>query len=205
MTKIKLVLAATVALVAMAFAVSSASAAYTGSLSPGGTIASTASSLTFSDSGGLINIVCPVTLTGSLLTGPIATTAGSNFGTVTRVAIGTCRNGSAAALVGTGWAMNINTVLGTLPNAATGLLIDIVGASFNIRTTILGITVNCLYRGTAGALIAAAGTNPYTVGSIAVLSGVSVPFSSGDAVCPSSGRLTGTFGVPAPAQTLTIT
>jgi hypothetical protein len=202
MSKIKLLLTAAVAMVAMAFAVSNASA-YDVSVSPAGGITADSSSLTFSDAGGLINIVCPVTLDGTLDSGPITIAAGNPFGTIDGVTIGACRGGSAVALIGDPWPLQINRVLGTLPNAATGLLFDVVGASFELTVSIFGIPVRCLYSGTAGALMGATGSNPYTTsGTISVL-GNTVPKAGGSSVCPSSGRLNGTFNLD-PQQTLTI-
>jgi hypothetical protein len=201
MSKIKLVLTAAIAFVAMAFSVSTASA-YDASVSPAGAYTATSSTLTFSDGGGVIRIICPVTLTGSLNAGPITIAAGNSIGNISGVRIGTCAGGSAVALVANPWNLTINNVRGTLPNAATGLEFDVNGAAFELTVRILGISVRCLYGGTAGALLGFTGANPYTTGGITVL-GNTVPRVSGSGVCPSSGRLNGSFAL-SPAQTVTV-
>lgn len=201
MSKIKLVLTAAIAFVAMAFSVSTASA-YDASVSPAGGITATSSTLTFSDASSVIRIICPVTLTGSLNAGPITIAAGNSIGRISGVTIGTCAGGSAVALVGSGWNLTINSTLGTLPNAATGLAFDVNGAAFELTVRILGISVRCLYGGTAGALLGFTGANPYTSGGITVL-GNTVPKVGGSGACPSSGRLNGAFAL-SPTQTVSV-
>lgn len=204
MTKFKLVLAGVIAFAAMALSVSSASA-YTATISPASTISATSSSVTFSDARRIINIICAVTLGGTLNAGPITIARGAAFGNIDSVNIRTCSGGSAIGLIEDGWALTLNDVPAGLPDNATGMLLDVNDASFELTVTILGFRVVCLYRGTAGANLAAidTGTNTYRTGSITTLTGVLVGKFSGAASCPSNGALNATFAV-SPAQSVTV-
>lgn len=198
----KLAVASLFAVLALGAAVQSAQA-YDLSISPAGGVA-LSGILTFSDGGGVIRLTCPTTLSGSLDAGPVAAAAGSQLGAITSVRIGTCTGGTSVVLIGSGWPIVINTVLGTLPNAATGMLVDIQDFSWQLSFTVLGIPVACLFRGTAGGLFGLSGTTPYvTTGSFTVL-GNTIPLASGAGACPRSGRFNGTLSGFTPAQTVTV-
>lgn len=198
----RMVVAVVSAATMMAIAAAGASA-YDMSVSPAGSFTATAATLTFSDGGGVINVACPVTLSGSLSAGSITMAAGNSVGSISGVSVGSCTGGSATALVGTSYDMRINTILGTLPNAATGLLFDVLGFSFEYTVRILTIQIRCLYSGTIGVLFGLSGTNPYTLSNSGVFLGNSVPKAAGHSACPSSGRFNGTMFI-SPGQTISV-
>lgn len=198
--------AAAVALALAALVVMAAGAnAFSMSLSPGGAITATIGSLSFGDSRGIIRVSCPATLSGSLFTGPITLGGSSSIGTLSRTTVGTCASGSGGSASGSGlpgsWDMEVNTILGTLLNAATGMLLDVPGFAIVYTVLILGMPVRCLYSGTLGILFTLNGANPYTVGTGTLLANP-VPLASGSASCPASGIFRGTV-VITPTQTVT--
>jgi hypothetical protein len=197
----KLALASLFAVLAMGVVGQSASA-YDLSVSPAGPVAASGT-LTFSDAGGLINITCPYTFDATLDAGPVALSAGSQLGTVDVVSIGSCTGGSAVALVDDPWPIQVAAVLGTQPNALTGLLVDVVGFSWEINVSIFGIPMRCLYLGTLGALFNVTGTNPYATGSTLTTLGNAISKLGGSSTCPSSARFNGTLAF-GPSQTLTV-
>lgn len=207
---LKGVAGAVVAALALALAVGSANA-YDMEISPGGSVSMSSSSLTFSDTGGLIRVVCPVTLDGTLDgTSQIALVPGNAFGTITAATPGRCTGGIATALVARGWTLTINRVLGTLPGSMTGLLFDLSGLAFELNVTIL-LPVRCLYGGTAGGLLGTTLIWPgppapqYNLGpNWTVLTSVAIPKSaSSPSQCPASMRLNGTFALSS-AQIVTV-
>lgn len=204
MRKLKLLTISLTAAVAFALSCATASA-YDMSFSPGGLIsADSLFSLTFSDSGGLINVACPVTLTGSVDNGPIAMRPFNWFGDFWSSSTGSCSGGAATVLL-TSPPWEFDRYLGTAPNGLTGLLFAAYGFSFEVTVTILRIPVRCLYRGSIGILMALSGSNPYTTSPLTALTllGNSIPKSSGSAACPSSGRVSGSL-LLFPAQTVTV-
>ncbi len=176
-------------------AMAGAAHGYTFTISPGGAFEQTSSALTFSDSGGLINVVCPVTLSGSLSTGEISTEAGSRFGTIDGARVGTCRGGSAVVLTGTASTLSVSGFLGTLPFGVTGLLYNVTTMAIQLNVSIIGIAVTCLYKGVTGKLVSL----PNILNS--TILGTTMSLVSGSASCPSAGRLNGLLGIR-PAQTV---
>lgn len=204
MQSIKLALAGIVAVLAMALSVQSA-AAYDMTFTPGDVFSAStgAGTLRLSDGNGIINFSCPMTLEGALDTGPVPITAGSQFGTIDAVTVGSCAGGTIVTLTGVfGWALKTDTALGALPNGATGLQFTIEGFSWEITTRILGITVRCLYSGNLGAVAPLTGSNPYTTVSFTTL-GSTIPKAAGAGACPASTRASGTFTLDA-AQSLAV-
>lgn len=197
--------AALIAAVLMAISVSSA-AAYDMSIRPAGSISLTSSSLTFSDAGNIIRVVCPMTLTGALFAGPITIARGNEFGGLSGGRIDPCTGGNAAAIFYSGlpWETKVDTVLGTLPSSATGLLFEISGATFSLIVRILGLTTTCQYAGSFVALTGWTGSNPYTTTGSITVSTSSLAIEPGRPNCPRAIRLNGTFSL-SPIQTITIT
>ncbi len=98
-------------------------------------------------SGGFGTTVCAVTLEGSLHTRTIAKTAGALIGYITAANLGACTTGSATILRETlPWHVRYRSFTGTLP-AISSIVTDVVGASFQIREPVFGVT--CLARTTA--------------------------------------------------------
>lgn len=200
-----LLLAGLLLAVTMAMSVAEASA-YDMSFNPAGPFTMTSSSLTFADGAGLITVVCPLTLRGDFDTGPISVARGRQFGTLTDSPPSSCRGGSVDVMFypGSPWSMTVNTPLGTPPRANTGLLLDVIGATFRLDVRILGIPTICYYAGTPGALIGWLGPNPYTAGSSVTVLSNALSSTVGATRCPATIRLNGTFSL-SPQQTITIT
>lgn len=197
----KLAFASLVAALAMGFSAQSASA-YDLTISPAGGI-SAAGTVSFSDAANVIRLICPQTLSGSLVAGPVSLSAGSQIGSIDTVTIGSCTGGSGLALVEAPWPIRISTHLGALPNGMTGFAAEIEGFAWELTVRILGIAVRCLYAGRLGALMGVTGSNPYTSGSLSLV-GNTVPKYAGSGACPASARFDGTLSFR-PAQTFTVT
>lgn len=192
----KWLLIAALALVALTAASSGASAA-SFRISPGGAISSpSVGKLSFTGSG--LTIACNVTLNGTLSNALLLKVAGTVFGAVTAVRIANCEGGNVSGVLNLNWPLKYNSILGTLPEAVTGILFDIERASFNLSTFFE--LVNCLYEGTAGALLSVSGRNPYTTGGIRALETVRLPLHEGEG-CPATGSMRGSFTIT--AQTIT--
>jgi hypothetical protein len=203
--KTKLAVALVVALSAMGILTANAFAV-SASVERAGAVNATGSS-TFEGSG--ISIVCPLTLSNSLLRGPIVVARGNQIGEVTGVTIGACNGGAVESVLNTPWRLTINDSLPTVASLttrnATGLLLNINGAAFNL--SVFGGFVNCLYSGTAGALLTMTHTAresvTYTANSLRALEGVSLPLARGGFGCPANGHFAGTFALSA-TQTITL-
>lgn len=191
---------------AMSLAVSSAATASRAiSVAPGGSVTTTASNLTFRASVG--DIVCNVTLAGTLSTGPIAKVrAGSGVGSVTGPnTLSGCSDtipllNVAATNTALTWTIGYNGVFtGTLPNIMSVQLMN-TGTGFLL--TLSG--QSCLYRGniildtTGSAATLVRGLNVNTAGS-----NNDATLSAGGGVCPASGELFGSFALT-PTQTMTL-
>ncbi|HEX4804591.1 MAG TPA: hypothetical protein VFU94_01715 [Conexibacter sp.] len=163
---------------------------------PGGTITGTSlGPVTFSSNG--ITITCNLTLRGTVTSSRVPKVAGTSYGAITAVSIGRCSGGTAAVL-GLPWPVTYDAILGTLPEGVTGVQLTIERTGFALNT--LGL--ECLYGGTLTSLLAVTGRNPYTTGLYAIPSGSSVPLVRGGILCPTTGTMTGTFGI-SPTQTVT--
>jgi hypothetical protein len=189
-------LLALVALAAAALAAGAGSAfAASFQFNPGGTITGTSlGPVTFSGSG--INITCNLTLGGTVTSAVVAKVAGTSYGAINSVTIGRCSGGT-AAVSGLPWSVVYNAILGSLPNAVTGVSLTLQRTSFSV--TFSGIT--CQYGGDITSLLAVTGSNPYTTTLYAV-PGTSVPLVSGSFLCPRTGSMSGTFALT-PTQTVT--
>lgn len=122
--------------------------------SSSGTIRAAWTELIFSGSGA--TITCPVTLEGSLHERTIDKTPEALIGYITRVIVGegVCRGGGARALTETlPWHVRYGSFEGRLPDIEA-ITARIINANFQIRATIGGIPVSCLYT--------TSGTSPAT-------------------------------------------
>jgi hypothetical protein len=92
---------------------------------------------------------CPVTVEGSFHSRTISKVGGTLMGYLTRIALGTCTQGSATVLTETlPWHTRYSSFTGSLP-AISSVILRVVGVSFAIREPVFGIT--CLARGTEAA------------------------------------------------------
>lgn len=188
-----LALAATAVAVAALGAGSAAAAEF--QFSPGGTITGTSlGAVTFS--GGIFTITCNLTIRGTVTSARVVKVAGTSYGSITSVSIGRCSGGT-AAVSGLPWPVVYNAILGSLPNAVSGVSLTLQRARFS--ATFSGIT--CQYGGDITSLLAVTGSNPYTTTLYAV-PGASVPLVSGSFLCPRTGSMSGTFAL-SPTQTVT--
>lgn len=160
--------------------------------------------VTFTDSQAGTPRRCQLTLSGTYGAGPIPAASGWQLGPAGSAAFSLCQVGAFTVLsAGAPWPMTIDSFLGTLPNAATGMRVNLPGFGFEQRTNVGGgVIVTCLYVGTLAYLVQFSGANPYALGSISLL-GSTLPLVSGSPLCPSSGRLTGTL-TASTAPTMTI-
>jgi hypothetical protein len=91
---------------------------------------------------GAVEVVCPVTLEATYAVS-IRKVAGSLIGNVTSASVGTCTGGSVTFL-STPWSLRYSAYWGTLPNI-TELLLHISDVGINVRDTVFGVPVACLY------------------------------------------------------------
>jgi len=192
---IKLAMLAAVALAALT-AGGGAATASEFQFSPGGAITGTSlGPVTFSGSG--ITITCNLTIRGTVTSARVPKVVGTSYGEITSVSVGRCSGGTAAVL-GLPWPVVYNGILGTLPNAVTGVSLTVQRTGFLLTT----FGLECLYGGSLTSLLAVTGTNPYTSGLYAIPPGSSAPFVRGSIFCPRTGSMSGTFGIT-PTQTVT--
>ena len=138
------------------------------SVSPGGRVSATSlGSLTFNSP--LLRITCPGTLNGAWMPEYISAVAGAAMAGVTSGTMGRCSSGSARFDTTNAWLLTFSSLLGTLPNL-TGLQLTIEDFSVLLTQTIFGITANCEYTGTVGALLVLSERGPYRTGLLSLLS-----------------------------------
>ena len=203
MRKGKLVVAALAAMLIMAIGVGSASASR-GFSPSASTFGATARALSFTGSNG-VRVICDVTLGGSLHS-TIAKTPGTLGGFITSgrvaeercTAAGGAERGRATILQeGLPWHVTYNSFTGTLPSAVSGILVTVNNASFLLRVRVFFVEINCLYRGSIGAIIEGRGNNSFE--RITVQLPNSIPVIAGQSeVCPPRGELNGFFTLTAP-------
>lgn len=165
-----------------------AAAAESVHVSPGGSI--TATSLgRMSFRSALVTVACDVSLAGSLASGLVELTAGTQYGAITSATATNCTSGNTVAFSGLPWTIRYVAIAGELPPGTltgVGLLLD--DASIVVTTPLTGA---CGYSGDVGMDVGVTGTNPYTTG-LADLSASAVVKVSGGILCPSTGALAGT-------------
>lgn len=197
--KSRLLVMTAIAMLAVALAATSASAA-SFRIEPGGRIrATSAGKLTFG--AGETAIECEVTLEGSLRNTLLNKVAGTVFGEVTAVRIDNprCTGGTVSAVLGLNWRMTYSSITGTLPERVTAISFDLGTVGFRL-SGFLG--VECLYGGTVrGNSIAVTGANPYTAGRIRAGTN-QLPRVSGSIFCPREGSMNGSFNLE-PTQRIT--
>jgi hypothetical protein len=186
-------IAAALSMLMLAAAVASAGA-LEATMSPGGSREAVARRVTFE--GGGATVTCSMTLTLSLLTGPISIRAGQQLGEVTAARAGECEGGTVEEILELPFRITVNSMLPATPEARnlTGSLLNVLNASW--RETSLGGLLICLYRGTAGALMpltaTARGESRYTANHLEFLSGATIPLYLG-IVCSPTHVVAGTF------------
>jgi hypothetical protein len=191
----RVLLTAGMTLVAL-LAMGGVAAAANATISPAGEIgAVNLGKLSFT--GGGITVRCNLTIQSTLARGPIELARGRTFGRTFEVKIAECEGGQVSApLLNLPWTLTIESILGTIPSAITGLLFTLQRASFNL--SVFGGFVNCLYEGPQGALLAmtaVAGTREpwrYQNGLITMLA-TRLPLIRGGFGCPSEGTMSGTI------------
>lgn len=181
-------LAAATALV-LALACSAASAQEFIEVEPGGSFrASSAGKLTFSASE--LTLSCNVTLTGTLETAFIDDLqTEAELGSVSSTSFANCTGGTFERALALPWEMNYTRTVGTLPEAATAILLTIHEVSLGFSTFFEFI--RCLYKGDLGASLSLSGTNPYRARTFRLLS-TELALVSG-AGCPARGSTAGTL------------
>jgi hypothetical protein len=205
MSKLKLLFAATVAVVAFSAMVSSASAERA-EIRNGGNIASgSLGKITF---GNGPTIQCSLTLNGSLTTSATIV-SGQQIGSITEVNINrsSCSGGEVSGVLSLPWAITLDGVPAGLPDNATAMRVKLRRTAFRL-STFFGF-INCLYAETgstsAGGSLALndTGTNRYTTGLLTADAAVQLPLISGGEGCPEEGSFAGTFGLTA-QQSITV-
>lgn len=145
-----------------------------------------------------INIIeCAIQFTGSLAAGPVEKTPSTSIGAVTNLDIDDCNIDIGFTPLGIPWALEYVSTSGTLPNAVTGITVQV--DRFQMRRD-MPLVGTCLYEGLAAFEIPLSGSNPYTTGNVVsrrtTLARVSSVF------CPASEYIEGSFAItPAPTVT----
>ena len=100
---------------------------------------------------GAVELVCPMTLEGTLSHTTFTKVAGLQVGSVTVARFGTCRGGSATFLNTLPWSLNYRLFEGTLPNIAN-ILLYLPSVAVRLRDSIFGVQTECLYAGNGNEL-----------------------------------------------------
>ncbi len=189
MSKLRLLFAAAIAMLAFA-AFASPASADTAEIDPAGRIENVSNGkLTFGSS---ITIQCDVTLNGTLAAA-VNVTVGTQIGSVTEVRVANCTGGNVSSINDLPWPIRINEIYGELLNNVEALGVDLVGSDFTL--SVFGGFVNCRYEGTAEAFIELidTGVNTYNVGDTIADETVALPRIGGSGLCPGSGGFAGSF------------
>lgn len=181
------IIALVVALVAVAAMAGTASANTIQSRPAGSITSASLGRLTFHSS--LSNVICPVTMRGSLLTEAVSNTAGTRIGSISAVSIGTCEGASGVTVLSLPW----NETL-TASYTGTRVEFTINGASFLLHEVFGGL--ECLYSGNANASAAVSSSVTGLVTSAA-----NALRNVGNAFCPTEGNMQGTTTLE-PHQTI---
>jgi hypothetical protein len=223
-SRLKLLLTAAIALMALAAAVGSAQATNSFSITPGGNISSTSlGKLTFASS--VANIACEVTMRGTLSSGGLIVLVELLLmGAITEVSIDNaaetaehpsgCKNGRVLApVLMLPWRVvfrALKSASGSIENllgrATRAKLIEIRETQFKLE--IAGI--QCLFQGNAEGEIALieetrgieAHHTSFTTGLARATEAKEIPKHEGSIFCPSNGRFRGNLSI-VPKQTIT--
>jgi hypothetical protein len=208
LSKTKLLIVAVLALAAISFAATSASAASL-QIRPGGAITATSlGRITFESNIFGLGPECRVEMIGRLLTTVVTKVEGAKLGEITSIVVTECTGGTATTLVTTTAPATIQyaSITGTLPEGVTAALIRIANVRFLIE--VATVNTKCLYAATIGASTPTTriGAGTYTTGLFTLLSGdqryTSITSLNANA-CPTAPTLFGT--VRFPVQTITRT
>jgi hypothetical protein len=140
---------------------------------------------------GFFTVECEAALGGSMRAGPISI-SGAAAGEITSARMGGCRGGTIREGLfreRTPWTIKAESVLGTAPEAATGLMVTIENFAFS--GTIAELT--CLYSGTVRVLFPLTENNYYDIGTGRIVE-TRLRKVSGSALCPETGTLSGSLG-----------
>lgn len=204
--RIKLLVAAAVALVAFAAAATSASAAEFAVANGGAVNAVSNGKITFT--AGTATIACNLTLELNLNRGPISKVEGAGVGTLVREGVrwAECTGGNIRAVLGTPWEISYRSITGTLPSGVTAVNLNLLRTQFQF--SIFFELVDCLYEGTAGSIMSTSlirgTTERYTTSTIRSDESTTQSYVSGPESCPRTGSMRGTFNLSA-TQTITRT
>ena len=198
MLKLKLLLC-NIAAIAVLAVVSSTAGAFRATTSPAGNMSMVSAALTFGEEP---EIICMITLRGTLA-GSYGLIANERIGSIMEVRITSCSANSMERVLGLSWPIAFQSTLGSLPDAASGLVVKIAGVAYNWSTWFGA--VNCLYSGDVLLLIALthSGTNSYGYSTGRVTGEPNLPFRAGSVFCPEEQNVRGTFRVE-PPQSMTV-
>lgn len=197
-------------LAAAAYAASISSAtASSFNVSPGGSITAASQGLvTFSTS--VVNVFCRVTLSGSVARGPIAKQRLNQFGSITSAGR-TCNDiqpGTPISVVPLNlpWRLRYDTILGSLPDAVSGLLFWVNPFSFRMLVSgFMDCSIIVNLQGRLGVLTRVAGAARYATNLLRLLTQRPDIITQHSGLCPSAvlaSGLSGDFSLT-PRQTLT--
>lgn len=91
-------------------------------------------------------VVCTVTLSGSFSRSTLNMSAGTTFGSASRLSWSGCTGGELRATLGTPWTIALTSVPGEYPETYSNLRLEI--RNLQIQATVSGVT--CLYSGDQG-------------------------------------------------------
>jgi hypothetical protein len=198
MRPVKIILAATVATVALGVIVSTTSANRVARSNQ--TFRAIWSEVAFEGGTGFGNVTCQLTIEGTFHSRTASKVAESLSGFITSSTIGTCTGGSARMLTEQlPWHVRYESFEGTLPRI-TGIRIRVVGSHFLAHVNLTG--QNCLYASTAASPIKDTIVRNTTTGvaeTITINESASIPLLSGGsgfAQCPLTAILRGSSRRP---------
>jgi hypothetical protein len=210
--KIRLLLVAAIALVALTGAATGATA-FTGmSIAPGGTTdIVTEGTLTFTAE--TIRIRCEPRFGLEVRRGPFGNRRGEVFGRANIGQWSRCAGGEIVTFLALFWSIQVENILGggesTAPEMVTGLLVTFV----RFRIQIEALTLRCLYEGNLGMLFPLTRIAMeehegrrfylYSQGRLRLLATDRLPLISGPGSCPANMTIAGSFRPMSPAQTFT--
>jgi hypothetical protein len=205
MRPVKIILAATVATVALGAIVSTTSATRIARTSQ--TFRATWPEVVFEGGATFGVIKCPLTIEGTFHSRTASKVAESLSGFITSSTIGTCTGGSARMLTEQlPWHVRYESFEGTLPSI-TGIRIRVVGSHFLAHVNLTG--QNCLYASTAASPIKDTiirNTSTGVAEAIRINESASIPLLSGAggfAQCPLTASLKGSSRRPTVQGTTT--
>lgn len=140
-----------------------------------------------------LSVRCQVTLSGSLNTGSLAVTRGTQWGSVSRFSATGCSGGELRTALSLPWPLRFRSVPAEYPTEARSVTLDLSGAA--LQGTFSGLT--CLYSGTVGQQIGLSPERTYeeawSTGSDTILAEERMSLVSG--ICPSTARMSGTLSL----------